>query len=315
MLTRCCALMIAALAAFGAPYAPAQTPFQPVATVNDDVITAFDIDQRMRILAASGAPVGDTQQLRNLALDQLIADRLRLQAGERNGLEPSDEIVAAGLAELAEESGVTPERFRSGLAEQGVGAQALDDMVAAQVIWREVVRGRFLQQVEPGEADIDAEIALAGEGGTVEVRLSEIAMPMSYRGSESATRQFAQDLSIALQAGGDFSAAVAEHSRSDSRAQGGDLGWVGIDNLPPVLQAQFVDAPIGTVSDPLEVRGGIAILGLTDRRIEQLGETLDPEDPELRERVRRRLTTERLERFAQGLLQELRRDALIEIRQ
>ena len=52
------AIYVALLAAIwaGAPApAAAQTAFAPVAVVNDDVITYYDVDQRARILQLSGA--------------------------------------------------------------------------------------------------------------------------------------------------------------------------------------------------------------------------------------------------------------------
>jgi peptidyl-prolyl cis-trans isomerase SurA len=305
----------ALLLAVGLAAAPAaaQTPFQPVATVNDSVITAFDLDQRMRILAAGAAETADTQALRNRALDQLIDDRLRLQAGERAGLEPSPDIVEAGVRLLAEQSGTTPETFRAGLREQGVTDQALDDMVAARMIWREVARSRFGDRVEPGEAEIDAEIALRNEGRTVSLRLAEIGLPSGAdgRGPEE-TRALARRLSRELAAGGDFAAAVARHSRAPSRENGGEIGWVPVANLPPAIASRLSGVPVGGVAQPLEVEGGFSILKVLDRRVE--GGGVDADNPELRDRVRQRLVGERIGRLAQGLLQELRRDALIEIR-
>jgi len=307
----CAALCV--LVALGTATAQ-ETPFQPIATVNDDVITAFDLDQRMRLLAASGAPTDDVAALRGAALDALIDDRLRLQAGERAGLEPTPEIVESGLTELARRSNSTPDEFRQALAERGVGDQAISDMVGAQVIWREVVQNQFSGRIEPGEAEIDAEIALADRGGDVSVRLSEIGLATGDQGrSEAETRALADRLYRELASGGDFAAAVQRYSRSSSRAQGGDVGWLRLADLPPDMAQILGTVGVGEVAPPIPVNAGYSLLRVTDRRVENA--ELDADDPGLRERVRQSLVERRLNRLSQGLLQELRRDALIEIRQ
>ena len=75
----------------------AANPYAPAITVNDGVITYYDIDQRMRLLGALGAG-GD---LRELAVEQLTEDRLKLQAADELGIELPEGTVEAGLEEFA----------------------------------------------------------------------------------------------------------------------------------------------------------------------------------------------------------------------
>lgn len=291
-----------------------QTAFQPVATVNDDVITAFDLDQRMRLMTILGAQAPNNQALASQALDELIEDKLRLQAGEREGLAPNDETFERGVNFFASQLELTPESFVSAALERGVTRQAIDDMVSARVIWREVVTQRFLTRIEPGEAEIDAEIALANQRGRTAYRLREIGLPNAENGrGEAATEALAERLYRELSAGGDFVSAVDRHSRAPSRAEDGMIGWVMERDLPPQYSAEIAPLEVGGVTRPLPVPGGFTLLQVADKRVEE-GGGLDPADPELRERVRESLTARRLERLAQGLLQELRRDALIEVR-
>ena len=59
--------------------------------------------------------------------------------------------------------------------------------------------------------------------------------------------------------------------------------------------------------------GGISILKVLETKTDAAS-AIDPADQDLRDKVRRNLSSERTSRLAEGLLQELRRDALIEIR-
>jgi peptidyl-prolyl cis-trans isomerase SurA len=307
------ALGLAAVAAAGASTgaAVAQTPFRPVAVVNDSAITGFDLAQRALILSALGYPSDAQEQIRTAALDQLVEDKLKLQAGKRVGITPSPEIIETGIEEYARLTGTSPDGFRQGMRARGVTDQALEDMVAAQVVWLDVIRRRFGDQVQPAEADIDAEMARSGVGET-EYRVLEIGLPLTGDGrTEAETRALAEELSASLGQGGDFGAAVARYSDAPSAARGGEVGWVTSGRMPPELRQTLSGLEVGQVSPPVPVGGGISILKLVDKR--QTGGGRGGE-PRSREQVREALITERSERLAEGLMQEMRRDALIEVR-
>jgi peptidyl-prolyl cis-trans isomerase SurA len=65
----------------------AQSPFSPVLTVNDAAITGFEIDQRRKMLELFRTP----GNLDDLAVEQLIEDRLKSQELARQGLAITDE--------------------------------------------------------------------------------------------------------------------------------------------------------------------------------------------------------------------------------
>jgi peptidyl-prolyl cis-trans isomerase SurA len=294
--------------------APAQTMFRPVAIVNDSAITGFDLAQRAQILVALGFPTANPDALRAASLDRLIEDRLKLQEGARVGLSAGADSINAGIEEFALRAGISADEFRVAMSTQGVTEQALNDMVSAEIVWRELVLGRFRRRVEPGEAEIDAEIALAQQRSGVSYRIAEIGLPSSEEGrSEAETRELAEKLYTSLSQGGDFEAAVRTYSRSPSAASGGEVGWVSIARMPPGLADNLSELSPGQVGRPFPVTGGISILKLIEKRVDA-ADTIDASNPELRDRVRDRLSTRRTARLAEGLLQELRRDALIELR-
>lgn len=301
------------LAAFLAGKAEAQTPFAPVAVVNDSAITGFDLAQRAQIMAVLGFPSDNADALRSAALDQLVNDRLKLQAGRQIGLEPTPELIEQGISEFSRRTELSNDAFRDLMRARGVSDQALDDLVAAEIIWVQVVRARFVGRSEPGEAEINAELELLEQRRTLSFNILEIGLPLAD-GARTAeeTRALAEELSRALNDGGDFTEAVSRYSRAPSAARGGAVGWVDTSRMPPDLVRELSRLQPGQVTRPLPVSGGISILKLVDRR-ETAGGQLD-DDIELRERIREELSNEQTDRLADGLLQEMRRDALIEIR-
>jgi peptidyl-prolyl cis-trans isomerase SurA len=311
--TMLCAIGLMAALISASP-APAQTMFRPVAVVNDSAITGFDLAQRAQILIALGFPTASPDALRAESLERLIEDRLKLQEATRRGVAADADSINAGIEEFSKRSGLSPDEFRTAMGTQGVTEQALNDMVSVEIVWRKVVRGRFSRRVEPGGAEIDAEIALMQERAGVSYRVIEIGLPVGDAGrSEAENNALAETLYNSLSAGSDFSAAVSKYSRSPSAARGGDVGWVSTLQMPPELATILNEILPGQVARPFQVAGGISILKLIDKRIDT-EDVLDTNDPELRGRIRRRLANQRTARLAEGLLQELRRDAHIEMR-
>ena len=245
----------------------AQTLFRPVAIVNDSAITGFDLAQRAQILVALGFSSASPDALRAEALDQLVEDRLKLQAGKRIGLSPSPELINAGVEDFARQSNLSADEFRVLLSSQGVTGQALEDLVIADLIWLQVVRSRFRGRVEPGEAEIDAELNFNQQRGAFEYRIQEIGLPLNSDGrTEAQTRALAERLTRDLNSGGDFGAAVSEYSRAPSSARGGEVGWVSPERMPADLINALSQMQIGQVSAPLPVAGGLSIIRLVERR-------------------------------------------------
>jgi len=303
-----------AAALLTATAAPAQTMFRPVAVVNDSAITGFDLAQRAQLLVALGFTAASPDALRAEALDRLVEDRLKLQEGARLGVFANEDSVNSGVEGLAKRSGLAPDAFRAALGNQGITAQTLNDMVSAEVVWREVVRGLFARRVEPGEVEIDTEIAAFQQRAGVSYRVQEIGLPVGEGGrNEADTRALADRLYKSLIQGGSFADAVRKYSRAPSAARGGDVGWISSLKMPPGLAEMLGQLTPGQVGEPFPVAGGFSILKLAEKRVDA-AEAIDPNDPELRERMRKRLASQRTARLAEGLLQELRRDALIELR-
>lgn len=86
-----------------------------------------------------------------------------------------------------------------------------------------------------------------------------------------------------------------------------DLGSATVANLPTPLRDIGRTLPVGQVSQPIEVDTGVGVFMICDRKL--------PSDPmPTRDQVARNLLTARLELLARGYLRDLRRSAVIDIR-
>ena len=300
-------LATALLAAPALAQDQAPNPFSPALTVNDSAITYYDIAQRVRLIEALGAR-GDTRQI---AIDQLTEDRVKIQAAEELGIELPEGAVMTGIEEFATQRGLTVDDVFDVLAQREIDRQTMDDFVQAGLMWREVVQTRFRQKAMPSETDLDAALTLAENTPVEVVQISEIALPFAERG-EAETLALADRLSDELARGGSFAAVAREYSRSATAAQGGLMEPVAAAQLPPAIRSQVLLLEPGGVTRPIPISGGVAILRLNSVRQEaRPPRSEDVPDEELRNQLREQVFTQRITSFGQGYLQELLRDALI----
>ncbi len=302
--------MALAMAMASTAPASAQNPFSPALTVNESAITFYDVTQRARLIEALGAR-GDTRQI---AIDQLTEDRIKVQAAETLEIELPEGAVTAGIEEFAAQRGLTIDDVFGVLAARDIDRQTMDDFVEAGLLWREVVQTRFRQKAMPTEDDLDTALELDSNMPVEMLEISELALPFAERGEE-ATMQLAEQLYGQLSRGGDFAAAARQYSRSSTAPQGGRMEPVPAAGMPPQLRTQVLLLEPGQVTRPIPISGGVAILKLNAvRQVPRDTAMADMSEEEQRNALREQIFTQRMTSFGQGYLQELLRDALIEQR-
>lgn len=239
----------------------AQDRLEPVVIVNDRAITGYELDQRALLLSAFGVPGDPTE----LATEQLINERLQVQAAENLGLELDEAAVDTALDNFATARELTLEQVGQALEARGISPNTLRGFLRVQLLFREVVQARFRALATPTDADADAALAFAASRPQESVLLQEIALPNAERG-EQATLELARQLSRDLNAGGSFGAAVAQYSRAPSAPRGGRLDWVPVANLPANVAGQVMALAPGEVTAAIEIPQGVTILKLLDVR-------------------------------------------------
>jgi hypothetical protein len=110
-------------------------------------------------------------------------------------------------------------------------------------------------------------------------------------------------------AGEDFAALAAVHSNAPSRAHGGEVGQLSQGDMNPELEKVAFGLPVGAVSEPLPVEGGYRILKVTAKT----SGSVTPYDA-AKERVRDQLMAARFEKAYDAYMDELRKDASVELR-
>ena len=235
----------------------AQGSLQPVITVNSGAVTAFELDQRKRMLEVFRTP-GNLIEAARVAL---IEDRLKQQLLASAGLKLSEESLRAAMSDFAGRADLELDQFIDVLAANGVAEETLRDFVSIGVSWHDYIRNRYGSQVRITDAEVNRAIAQTQSGGAViEVLLSEIiiAAPPPRAAQAMATAQRISQ----LRSTSAFEAQARRVSALPSRSKGGRLGWLPITNYPPQIQNIIMGLSPGEVTEPLPITNGVALFQL-----------------------------------------------------
>lgn len=273
----CLALGALAGPAFSqAPPAPAGLSEAVAAVVNDDIISTFDLAQRMRLLIATSG-IQPTQQnlpqFQREALSGLVDERLQLQELRRVEKEqkidiiPTDAEVDEQLTEMARENNTNLQQFTQSLAAQGIGIETLREQVRAQSGWQRWVRGRYGSRLRVGQDQVKAEMdRIASAASRPQYQIAEVFIDASRVGGMEVAVNGAAQLVTQLQQGAPFPAVARQFSASPSAAAGGDVGWITAGEMPAEVDAALDQMRPGQLSRPIPVRDGVYIVYLRDRR-------------------------------------------------
>lgn len=253
-------LALAIATAFAQPVL-AQNLFAPRVIVNDRAVTGWEMEQRIRFLQLLNAP-GD---LEKTAYDGLIEDRLRTDAAAALGIEATEEQIAAGMEEFAGRAGLSSEEFIRQIATAGIEEETFRDFVSSGIVWRGVVRQRYLPRVTITESEIDRAIEGQTTSANIRVLLSELILP-APPGREGEALAAAEEIAASVSSTADFSNAARQYSAAPSAPNGGQIDWLPLNDLPPALRPVFLGLQPGQVSAPLPIPNGVALFQLRQRQ-------------------------------------------------
>lgn len=239
----------------------AQGLFSPVATVNDRLVTEYEVQQRQAFLTVLNSP----ETSREFVIEALIDERLRADAVENAGLELTPEALESGLQEFAGRANLEYDAFVTALSEAGVAEETIIDFVTVGVSWRNFINARYGRRLEVSEAEIDRALGGASASTGIRVLVSEIIIPAPPERLDDVralAEEIAQTTSV-----DQFSAYAREYSASQTRQAGGQVPWQPIGNLPPVLRPLLLSLAPGEVTDPLTIPNAVALFQL--RAIEE----------------------------------------------
>ncbi len=246
------------------------------AVVNDEIISTFDLSQRMRLMIATSGvqPTAENlQQFQREALVGLVDERIQLHELRRVAKEQkidliiSDEEVTQEVSDMARQNNLSANQFTDQLASQGIGPDTLRQQIRAQVSWQRWIRGRYGSRLRIGEDQIKAQMQhIAASATKAQFQISEVFLDANRVGGMDVAVNGANQLVAQLQQGAPFAAVARQFSGSASAASGGEVGWISQGEMPAEVDTALEQMRPGQLSKPIAVHDGVYIVFLRDKR-------------------------------------------------
>lgn len=253
-------------------FAGSQQVIQKIeALVNDEVISAYDVGQRIGlVLLATGQRIenqNQMKQLRDQVLEDLVNEFLQNQEARQFEVPVQEEEVRQAFARVAEGYNRTPETFAALLAEYGSSPQAMINQIRTEFAWQNLVNGRYGTQAQATDEEIDKVLEdMQANVGRTEYQISEIFLTVNNPAEEARVAAAAQQIRDRIQSFAQFPNIARQFSQSTSAAQGGNVGWVSEGQFSDEIIEAVSKMDLLEISQPIRTAGGFYIVGYTDRR-------------------------------------------------
>ncbi len=247
------------------------------AVVNDDIISSYDLVQRMKllILTTGFQPTQETlPQLQAEAQRQLIDERLqrqelrRVEKENKTSIIASDQEIDEVIAETVQgEYKVTADQFYAQLAAQGISRDTYREQSRIEYSWQGYMRGRYGSRLRIGQDQVKAaQKRLSDAASKPQYQISEIFIDNARVGGPDVAFNGAQSLVAQMQQGAPFAQVARQFSASPTAASGGDAGWISTGEMPPEVDAVLDSVRPGQISPPVPTQDGVYIIWVREKR-------------------------------------------------
>jgi peptidyl-prolyl cis-trans isomerase SurA len=294
-------LLIAAACVVAATAAPSSARAQHVVlSVNGEVITDYDIEQRVKfnMLASHKA------QPRQEVIEELIDDKLKAQIARRYKIDLTDKDVDSQYADMARRMRLNADQLTQTLAHSGINAKTLKAKILSDLSWQYIIRGKFQSSLVVSEQSVNE---VAGQKKDPDVGYDYTLRPILFlvtKGNTAALEAHRKD-------------AEALRSRFTSCESGLPMARATRDvvvrepitknssDLAPALREILNKTELGHLTPPETTTQGVELFALCEKK-ETTSET-----PEKRA-ARDKIFGEQFQAKSKSYLRELRRQAMIE---
>ncbi|MEP7282233.1 MAG: peptidylprolyl isomerase [Rubrivivax sp.] len=265
----------AAQAARAAASASTRAGDRIVAVVNQELVTAVELQQRMALMRASvqaGTRAPPEDQLRQRALESLIEERVVISHAREQGWRIEETEIDRAVQSVASQNQMTMEQLRRRLQSEGLDMARMRADLRDQLMVERTREREVLARIQVSDAEIEREIAAETSPATAaaELNIAQILVAVP-EGADAATvterRGRAEQALQRVRAGESFDAVARSVSEDSNRERGGEIGLRPAERLPDAFVAAVRGLQPGEVAPELLRSGaGFHVLKLLQRQ-------------------------------------------------
>jgi peptidyl-prolyl cis-trans isomerase SurA len=279
---------------------------QVACMVNGDPITNYDIEQRSKLLMLSTHKAPDRQQVVN----ELIDEKVKLKEGKKFSIDPSVSDVDQSYNGMAGRMRITPEALTKSLESQGVRPDTLKARIKTDMVWSNLVRGRYKESLQVGEKDVEEKAKEQGDeqkpeaAQGIEYKMQPIVLIVP-RGSGPEVTESRKKEAEALRARIQSCTEANAFFKAMPNAAIRESVTKTSADIPQPLREVLDGMQIGHLTPPEVTKQGVEMVALCAR------EPTKVDTPKKKE-IREKLFAEKYEAKSKSYLREARKASMIE---
>ncbi len=277
------AMVPALLVLFGVIFTPvsghAQRSIEGIAAiVNDEVISLFDVDQRVDLFFVTSGiaqTLENREQLRGQVLRALIDEKLQMQEAQRVEIKIDKTEIEDGLKRIAADNRQSVKDIEEFLAENNIQRNALTRQIEVELAWSQFIRRSFGGRIIISDQEVTEQYERIKKTlNEPSYRLQEILIGMDSFTDEKNVQNLIQQIMQQLQAGVNFGSLARQFSIAPSAARNGNIGWVNAGQVSPEVESVLKTMQKGQISPPIQTLSGIYIVALRDKKKSNAGDKM-----------------------------------------
>ncbi len=246
------------------------------AVVNDDVITVYELNDKLNIveqqLKKQGTPLPAMDELKKQILERMITDMLQSQQARETGVRVDDAQLDKTLRRIAQENKFPSLlEFRARLEQDGIEYKKFREEIRSEIVSARLREREVDSKLVVSDGEIDNYLATQAKhsGKSEEYQLAHILVLVPEQANADKiqiSQQRAEQSLAQLRKGADFAQVTAGFSDAQDAMQGGDLGWRTIDRIPSIFVEALQKMQAGDISPVLRSPNGFHIFKLLAKR-------------------------------------------------
>lgn len=256
--------------------------------------------------AISSAKRSVLPTMRRRATEELIDERLKLQAAKRANMLISDGQVDDVMKGIAKRNNLSMPAFKQQLKAQGTDIHSMRSRLRANMSWMRLVNAKFGRFVDVSQKTIDESVAETQGASSVSLHLHRLTFQLPEKIDQRiiAQRMLEADQLRAQFTGCNASSRLARSARSVVFQ---DLGYKIATTVAEPTRSLLINLRDGEMAPPVTTEDGVALYAVCGRRS-------GSDSFEARAAAEREIRQKGTQLYARKYLSDLRRDAHIEYR-
>jgi peptidyl-prolyl cis-trans isomerase SurA len=247
-----------------------------VAIVNNDVITLYELNNRLKDYTGQTSDMLKAQgedkyiEIRRQVLETMIDEKISQAKIEELGLNVSEDQIDAYIENIKNANNLTQEDLIAGLKDEGTTLEAYRKSIKEKLERNDLIE----YEVTSKAVILESQLSKYYQEHIAEFKeeeLDQIASIVLNIRNENDTNEITgltqkgEKILARLKAGEDFSALAKEYSQGPGADEGGVLGEFNLTQLDPALKKVIEGLSAGQVSGLITTNGTIQIIKLLKR--------------------------------------------------